>query len=114
MKTVREFHDAAMVQADKAEIMEMFDGGKTEESIWHWSLACDFESRAAGMVEVSPDSEPTRGILYRSAAWLSVRSLNFDLAKYLAHEGLVGVRELWQVKELNDVLTHIKLQEALW
>ena len=72
MTTVRELHNQAMELAESLFINLRHGEPVTDLA----SRAFDLERAAARLVPVSDRSEPTRSILYRSAAWLGVVLLN--------------------------------------
>lgn len=111
MATVREFHDKAMELAHKSLIakhqpdveqlhdkaMELADEsdlakikGNPESANDFAMMACDYEEKAAALVSAIPENEPTRGILYRSAASLAYWYKDYPRALRLIKEGLSG------------------------
>jgi hypothetical protein len=68
MSTVRELHDKAMHLAQLALLARQ--QGKLEEAKDLARQACVLETKAADMIPEDEDSEPTRSILYQSAASL--------------------------------------------
>ena len=112
MTTVRELHDRAMKLAQQA-LLARHSG----EWIRAKQLANEgylLESQAAAMVPKNESSEPTRSILYRSAASLAYQAKNLEAAQRLIFEGLTGYppatveRELKHLYEQVDFENHLK------
>lgn len=66
--TRRDLHNAAMDIADDADRLRR--SGRTDLARAAFSDAYDLERQAAD----AADEEPSRGILYRSAAWLAIEA----------------------------------------
>jgi hypothetical protein len=66
--------------------------------------AFENERKAAEALADSFDLEPTRSVLYRSAATLALDCADFAEAERLAHEGLAGKPPADIAQELRDVL----------
>lgn len=66
--------------------------------------AFDLEREAAQLVPASDRSEPTRSILYRSAAWLGIQAGRYAEAVECAEAGLEGVKHGDIRAELYDAL----------
>ena len=100
--TVRKLHEKAMLSAELGIVTK--HKNKTFQSRMHFERAMGYERRAAALVPLAPESEPTRGILYRSAAWLAMDCGYAAEAKGLAEEGLRGTPPPQIADELRDVL----------
>ena len=74
--SVQNLHDAAMQVAHAARDLNR--------------QAAELETTAAMKIERIQENEPTRSILYRSAAWLWLRGDSPDRAEDCADEGLRG------------------------
>lgn len=86
--TVRELHHQAMAIVHEAMIAR--DVGNTDEADQLTLRAFDLELSAARMIPDNKQSEPTRSILYTSAASLAYQSKQYDKAIELIAIGLSG------------------------
>jgi hypothetical protein len=109
--SVRELHDKAMAFADDAIIAKRNGDSEYARQLFHQAYTC--ESGAASLLEPTADHEPTRSILYRSAAWLAFNAGDYHMANYLATEGLKGVVPNEIRLELNEVLEYSKVRLAM-
>ena len=111
--TVRELHTEAMNIATEAMLQYHTSG-------WNYTLsnrldaAAYKEWEAAKQIETQPENEPTRSILYRSAACLALLSGNSSLAHTLAKKGLEGTPKPSD-KEILDSIISDKLDSSnIW
>lgn len=88
MSTVRELHDQAMRIAQEALLAR--EEGASHKAISLAQDALKLEVAAAQKIDVSPENEPTRAILYKSAASLALQSQQYEQAERLVAEGLLG------------------------
>jgi len=88
MSTARDFHDKAMSFMDQA--LAEKRAGRKDEAEQFLRQAFELERQAAETVEAGANSEPSRSILYRSAATLALRCGMADVAEDLAHAGMAG------------------------
>jgi len=87
MTTVRELHDKAMFLAQLAVVAR--DRDKDEARARDLARrAYELERQAAELVPVTKESEPTRSVLYRSAASLAYQCREFEAALELVAEGV--------------------------
>lgn len=110
---VRELHEQAMDLAVRAFVGNFYRSDPDHE---HYKTpgqvielnrqACTLETQAADMVEVG--AEPTRGILYRSAAWLAFHAGDRQEARRLVEKGLEGNPPGFVKEELQDVLVAVE------
>ena len=106
MKSVKELHEKAMDLAEYAFVAKLRGNlAKAEELS---QQAFDYESQAAGLVPNKPSSEPTRSILYSSAAALALDCNEPREAKQLVAEGLAGNPPPEIEQELNDLYEQVK------
>ena len=84
MSQSAEFHERAMVLADQGDLSRQ--RGEHAQARAAWREAMAVERMAA---EAEP-TEPSRGILYRSAAWLALNAGEQQEAERLARAGLEG------------------------
>lgn len=113
MNPVNELHEQAMDLAELAFVGNFYRNWPEHE---HYKTpaevvelnhqAMELERQAAQMVEVG--TEPTRGILYRSAAWLAYHAGDLEEARRLVEAGLDGNPPGWLAQELNDVIESIE------
>lgn len=69
--------------------------------------ALDLERRAAEVWEETRDEEPTRSILYRSAAALAWSCRDYAEAERLARKGLEGKPPSNTARELDELLQKV-------
>lgn len=101
MTTVRDLHEA-MEKAEKA----MF-ARQRGHSVFAAKLsrqAYALEREAADQLEAKPESEPSRSVIYRSAAWLAFNGNMVVSAEDAALQGLAGQPPGVIRAELEDVL----------
>jgi len=88
MNKVQELHEQAMMLSDQAMVARHH--GDIERAITLSYQAFEYESRAAALVTDEKASEPTRSILYCSAASLAYDAQKLWEAQQLIVEGLSG------------------------
>ncbi|BAQ34032.1 MULTISPECIES: hypothetical protein [Dehalococcoides] len=88
MNTIKELHQHAMELADKA-VFERINGN-VEASIDYYKQACEYEKQAANSISKDAQNEPTRSILFRSAASLAIKANDKAVAENLVFNGLAG------------------------
>ena len=89
-KTVREVHTAAMDFFVEAELEKYENGRESEIASCLLSWAFELEQHAAYKIKNEDGAEPTRSILFRSAACLGLQVGASWSAVNLAEEGLKG------------------------
>ncbi|MCR4316368.1 MAG: hypothetical protein NUW37_08475 [Planctomycetes bacterium] len=97
-----DLHHKAMELADEADLAKRL--GNIEESKTLYQEALEYELVAAGKFRDRLDVEPTRSVLYRSAATLAFECCNFSLSIRLASKGLAGNPPAEIRDELEDIL----------
>ena len=102
MQTIRSLHDDALALVQLALVAR--HSGDQERAVALAREAFGFEAQAADLVPAGVDSEPTRSILYRSAAWLALDARLPDEAVRLAERGLTGSPPGSIAAELKEVL----------
>lgn len=105
MNTVRDLHNQAMALAQRAFLAREAEHGADAARLASEALA--FEREAAGRLDKTPTSEPTRSILYRSAATLARQAGDLAQAQRLVAEGLAGYPPPRVEQELKDLLEEI-------
>jgi tetratricopeptide (TPR) repeat protein len=88
MSTLREFHHEAMHLADEAYAAER--RGDHSEAIERFSEAFERDRQAAQFVANRYDAEPTRSMLYSSAASLAYQSGQYREAERMICSALTG------------------------
>jgi hypothetical protein len=113
MNPIRELHDQAMDLAELAFVGNFYrnwpdhEHYQTPEQVIELNRqACVLETQAADMVKVG--AEPTRGVLYRSAAWLAYHAGDLAEARRLVERGLAGDPPGWLAQELKGVVESIE------
>lgn len=98
-----DIRERAMDLADKGDTYRKW--GMYPQAIDSFAEACDLE---ASVASASTD-QPTRAILYRSAAWLAIAAEQYARAIRLAEAGLAGDGSPeWTHGMLREVITHAK------
>lgn len=101
-------HEAAMAYAQEAMI-----ANHPGEALRLYRLAFENEREAASLLDREMDEEPTRSILFRSAATLALDCKDFDEAERLAARGLGGFPPADIAAELRDVWDRIHFERHL-
>ncbi|MFY9820323.1 MAG: hypothetical protein WAM82_03015 [Thermoanaerobaculia bacterium] len=109
MKTTAEIsalHDTAMAFAEQALLSrDPLRAGPLFRS------AFEHERKAAELLEDALDYEPTRSVLYRSAATLARDCREYDEARRLIQKGLAGRPPDDVAGELNELLKSVNADE---
>ena len=106
-REVKRLHRQAMEYADEADILRL--EGDREQFLHYTRLALEKETAAAELMVDEKDIEPTRSVLYRSAATLAYQCELYVEAKRLLHTGLGGNAPPEIEYQLNDLLGNVKL-----
>lgn len=101
MSTVRQLHDQAIGLAQLASVARQ--KGEFEKAEDLARQAYEYESQAANLIPSDESSEPTRSIMYSSAASLAFQCKKFEESLQLIAKGLSGFPPS-QVKEELKVL----------
>ncbi len=109
MSTVRDLHNQAMKASDRYLMARHI--GETGEAIQFALQAMQLEREAAERLEKRPQTEPTRSILYRSAASLAFDAEEFSEASRLTFEGLAGFPPPDVYAELIELFERIKFAQ---
>src|SRR3712207_2893391 len=86
--SVRSLHDEAMELSQQALVARNAGDVRRAEELAR--QACALEAQAAELVPEGKGSEPTRSILYRSAASLAYQCKEYRMAQQLVAKGLAG------------------------
>ncbi len=111
MSKVRELHNEAMRLANLALAARRETRMPAAETLA--GQACLLESEAAGLIPEEESSEPTRSILYRSAASLAYQARDFVLARRLIGKGLSGYPPPVVERELKDLFEQVGFEADL-
>lgn len=111
MSSVKELHRQAMRLAEKAFIARNMGDYKTAEEIAREAFV--LEAKAAEQIPVDIGNEPTRSILYRSAASLAYQGGKLYEAQRLAAQGLAGYPPSQIAQELKGLLDQITFELSL-
>lgn len=106
MSTVRELHDKAMELAQEAMVFRQ--SGQLSDAENLARQAYQLEQQAAELVPEGQDSEPTRSILYLSAASLAYQAGEYDIALGLVEKGLSGFPPQQVEQELHNLRGSIR------
>jgi hypothetical protein len=102
VKEVNKLHNEAMSWAEKAVVARQHNNN--ELAIAYSKKAFLLESDAAKLIPNEPSSEPTRSILYCSAAWLALNANDFCNARIMALECLKGNPINYLRKQANEII----------
>lgn len=111
MNTIRELHDRAMELAQLAFVARHQQEPDRAAELARQAYA--LEEQAADLVPLDGASEPTRSILYRSAASLAYQGREFEIAQRLIAKGLLGQPPPQIKEELNNLYDQIRLEADL-
>jgi len=98
-------HNKAMEWASRAHIAKT--KGNEEEALKHTKKALGLEVKAAELLEHEYEVEPTRSILFRSAATLAKNAGDYQVAFDLIRRALQGKPDDNTYAELISLLTNI-------
>jgi hypothetical protein len=102
MKDLREIHNEALRFAKQAN--EHLEKGEKAEYLQFTIKALELEKEAAEILFAKRDAEPTRSVLYRSAATLAFNCGRYTEAKQLIYCALVGTPHTELKEELDSLL----------
>ncbi len=105
MSDLKNLHRDAMQIADRAIEARREDRGDEARSLFR--QACQLESQAAMVLAEDMEAEPTRSVLFRSAATLALNGELRGYAAYLVARGLEGTPPAEIREELREVLKSI-------
>lgn len=111
MSTIRELHNQAMRLAQLALVARNSNELEKAESLA--SDAWKLEADAADIVTEDQASEPTRSILYRSAASLAFQAKEYPIAQRLIAKGLAGYPPPTIEQELHDLYEQLNYERHL-
>lgn len=111
MSTLKDLHRQAMQQADMAHAARR--EGKAETARQHFEEAYRLERTAAEQLVNRPDAEPSRAILFRSAATLAIEAVRFTEAEQMVCMALAGTPPIKIAEELRDLFEQINFLRHL-
>lgn len=111
MPSVRQLHSEAMSLAQQAFLAREKGSHKQAEELS--KQAFRLESDAAEQLEREANAEPTRSVLYRSAASLAIQAKEFSEAQRLVAKGLAGYPPPEIEEELKDLYETINFEHHL-
>ncbi len=111
MKELNGLHQEAMNFCDKAFFAKQ--KGNVSLAKEFSSKALEFEIRAAEILKDKLDTEPTRSILYRSAASIAIDCEEYRKAEQLIASALIGNPPAEIAEELRDLLEQVNFKRHL-
>lgn len=99
-------HNRAMVHAEKAFLLKK--AGDDDQALEQNQKALYLEKEAALLLKEELSIEPTRSILFRSAASLAIECNEYRESEQLINYGLSGNPPQEIREELNDLLDTVK------
>jgi hypothetical protein len=116
MNSVREYHDEAIRYAQLAMAASHQGAQKEHQQFVRRAMSC--ETNAADLLPDEKSSEPTRSILYRSAASFAYQAGEYQEAERLIFKGLSGYpppqvkQQLLEVQQMiHEALHHQQASE---
>src|SRR5262245_34731771 len=111
MSQVRDFHSEAMRLAHLA-IVARHNNDLAQAEIFA-RQALEYERKAADLIPEALESEPTRSILYRSAASLAYQCKDLAVSLRLIAKGLSGYPTFQVEAELRGLYEQVKFEQTL-
>ena len=111
MSQIKELHEEAMYLAEMAVVTKL--KGDLERANQLFRQAYESEAKAARLMPDEPSPEPTRSILYRSAASLALDCNEYREAERLIALGLAGQPPEEIAIELRDLFDKVNFQRHL-
>jgi hypothetical protein len=109
MNAVNTLHQRSMDLAESATLAQQ----RGESVVELWREAFELEAQAAALLANEWQAEPTRSVLYRSAATLALRCDQVQAAERLVVTGLMGHPPEEIAAELRDLFVQINLRSFL-
>lgn len=111
MSSITELHKRAMDLAETAFVAQQSGDSSRAQGLFRDAFA--LEAEAAERLEREYDAEPSRSILYRSAASLALDCGELEQAERLIHTALTGHPPADIAEELRDLLEQVSFQRHL-
>ena len=112
MKTVNDLHPKAMDLAEEA--FRLREKNQHKRALELFVKALELEREAALLLPPIEESEPSRSILFRSAASLAFNGENYEEAERLVAHGLSGYPPIEIKEELKNLYEDINFQRHLY
>jgi hypothetical protein len=112
MNYIRKLHEEAMDLAEMAFVARL--GGDLEQADRLSRRAYEDEAKAARLMSDIGSPEPTRSVLYRSAASLALDCNEYREAERLIAAGLVGDPPEEIAEELRELFEKVNFQRLKW
>ncbi|MDQ2806764.1 MAG: hypothetical protein M3Z04_07580 [Chloroflexota bacterium] len=110
MNTVTELHRKAMALVDQGFAARRLGNAAAARDLLRCAL--ELEAAAAQMLEADFAAEPSRSVLYRSAATLAIDCLELHQAEQLISAGLAGHPPTAIANELRELLQQIQAKAS--
>ncbi len=111
MSKLQELHKKAMDLAEQADLAKLRGNATKVQEFLRQALA--LESEAAQMIADDLMAEPTRSVLYRSAASLAIECGELQAAEKLIARALSGTPPVEIEEELKDLFLQINVRNYL-
>ncbi|MBN1698171.1 MAG: hypothetical protein JW881_11710 [Spirochaetales bacterium] len=111
MKESNDLHQQAMILAEKAFFLKFEN--KIKEAIEFFKQAYELEKKAALLLNVTDLNEPTRSVLFRSAASLAINARKYREAEIMVSYGLIGNPPYDVAEELRNLLEQLNMERHL-
>lgn len=111
MERAADLHHAAMALADEGDRLGRV--GECDAAKEKYLAACRMEESAARKLRPARKNEPSRSILYRSAASLAFQAHQYKYAQRLIYSALLGYPPPVIERELKDLLNDVSFSEHL-
>ncbi|MEB3294246.1 MAG: hypothetical protein VKJ24_13895 [Synechococcales bacterium] len=111
MNQIKMLHQQAMDLAEAAAVARL--SGEIEQAAQLTRQAFEREAQAANLIAGVLDAEPTRSVLYRSAASLAIECSELRAAERLIAMALSGNPPPEIAEELKDLFIQINLSQYL-
>ncbi len=111
MNTINDFHNRAMDIADNAFLLRR--SGDIEGAMRLFLEAKFLEEKAAVLLPIDPNNEPSRSILFNSAASLAFNGKDYESTQRLAANGLSGYPPIEIEEELRDLIDEVTFTKHL-
>lgn len=111
MNEIDALHTQAMLLADQVDLAAK--AGRQEDAIRLAYEASRLEATAAEKLDPIPENEPTRSILFNSAASLALQAEQFSLAERLFHNAMLGFPPNYIARHLREIYDKVQFAHHL-
>ena len=105
MNAITDLHRTAMALVDQGFAAQRLGNTARAQALLHQAL--DLETQAAHQLATDFAAEPSRSVLYRSAATLAIDCQELHQAEQLIHMGLAGHPPTAIADELRELLNRV-------